>query len=288
MFDSLGKDLKYQWNHGGFWVRCIAICIAIFLLLNVIKIWFTFQNGGSPGIIYFDIIHSISLSSQWTDNFWRIWVWLTHIFVHEGFFHLLWNMMWLYWLTTIVSDLIGERHTRYIFFESALCGALFFVITAQWIPWYQTIQVHAYGASAAVMGLLFAAATISPNYATHFVIIGEVRIKYLAAVILILDLLFAGQASNTGGHFAHIGGALWGYLYVVLLRRGYQMDFFHSIQRKVVRKPRIRKKISMPKREQDVPSEDRLNKILDKIHQGGIQSLSQEEKAFLDRKSQEH
>ncbi len=285
MFDSLFKDLKYQWTTGNFWVRSIGISVAIFVMLNLVKALFTFQNNGIAGVVYDDIIHSISMSSNWKSNLIQFWVWLTHIYVHEGFFHLLWNMLWLYWFANIVEDLIGARHAKFIFFESAFCGGLFFVIAAQWIPWYQHSEVHAYGASAAVNGMLFAAATISPGYTIRLVLIGDVQIKYIALVVLILDLLFAGQQSNTGGHFAHLGGALWGYLYVILLRRGISMDFTSPLKKK--EKTRIRKNIRMHKPNTDPPAEDRLNKILDKIHQHGIQSLSSEEKQFLDQKSKE-
>lgn len=108
MFDSIYKDLKYKIRTGGFWMRCILLNVSIFVLINILKAWFTFQNGTSPGIEYYDIIHSVSLSSEWLYNFTHFWVWITHFFVHEGFFHLLWNMLWLYWLANIVDDLIGK------------------------------------------------------------------------------------------------------------------------------------------------------------------------------------
>ncbi|MBK8956678.1 MAG: rhomboid family intramembrane serine protease [Saprospiraceae bacterium] len=289
MFDSILKDIRYKLKTGGFWIQCIAICIVVFLLLNVLKAWFTFSNGGIAGVAYYDIIHSVSLSSEWMDNVWHIWVWLTHIFVHEGFFHLLWNMMWLYWFAGIVEDLIGHRHSKYIFFEAALFGALVFLISAQFIPWYKHIEVHAYGASAAVNGLLFAAATISPTYNIRLFIFGNVQLKYLAMIILVLDILFAGQNSNSGGHFAHLGGALWGYLYIVFLRKGIQMDFIQQFS--IPKSTKKSRTVKFQKRESghdsEKPGEDRLNKILDKIHKQGIQALSEEERSFLDRRSKE-
>lgn len=289
MFDSIVKDIRYKLQTGGFWIRCIAICIAVFLLLNILKAWFTFSNDGLAGEAYFDIIYSVSISSEWIDNIWRIWVWLTHIFVHEGFFHLLWNMMWLYWFAAIVEDLIGIRHAKYIFFEAALFGALAFILSAQFIPWYQHMEIHAYGASAAVNGLLFAAATISPTYNIRLLIFGNVQLKYLALVILILDILFAGQNSNTGGHFAHLGGALWGYLYIVLLRKGVDMDVLKLIT--FQQKKKKHKTIPFHRKPKmhgnEKPAEDRLNQILDKIHKQGIQALSEDEKSFLDHQSKE-
>ncbi len=291
MFDSIYKDLKYRILTGGFWVRCIVLCVAVFLLVNLFKAYFTFSNEGFPGETYYDIIHGISLSSVWKDNFLFPWVWITHIFLHEGFFHLLWNMLWLFWLGSIVEDLIGRRHAILLFFECAIVGGIFFILSASLFPWYKEIEVHAYGASAAVIGLLFAAATISPGYEIRLILIGPVQIKYIALVVLILDLLFAGQNSNSGGHFAHIGGAFWGWLYISLLRKGISMDAWVDAiaepekSKKV--KTNFKKQASSKSDNKPIPKEDTLNTILQKIKTQGINALTKEEKEFLDNISKE-
>jgi membrane associated rhomboid family serine protease len=291
MFDSIYKDLKYRIQTGGFWVRCIVLCVAVFILVNLCKAYFTFSNGGFPGEIYYDIIHGISLSSVWKDNFIYPWVWITHIFLHEGFFHLLWNMLWLFWLGAIVEDLIGRRHAILIFFECAIVGGIFFILSTSLFPWYNWLEVHAYGASAAVTGLLFAAATISPTYEIRLILIGPVQIKYIALVVLILDLLFAGQNSNSGGHFAHIGGAVWGWLYIVLLRQGIAMDAWVDWIADKDRPRTVKTKFNnpqKPKKEHKIPpKEETLDKILHKIKTKGIDTLSKEEKEFLDHISKE-
>lgn len=299
MFESLYKDLLYRIRVGGFWVRCILICVAVFLVINLVRAYFTFTNDGFPGVLYYDIIHSISLSSTWKQDLLFPWVWITHIFLHEGFFHLLWNMLWLYWLGGIVEDLIGSRHAILIYFEAAIVGGIFFVISTTLFPWYKGIEVHAYGASAAVCGLLFAAATISPKYEVRLILIGNVQIKYLALVVLILDLLFAGENSNSGGHFAHVGGAFWGWMYITLLRSGIAMDSWLDwfkgdpvkfSNRKIMTKFENQK--SKPSKNQTqnstvIPKEEKLNKILDKIKTQGMDKLSTEEKEFLENISKE-
>ncbi len=316
MFESIYKDVRYRIRTGGFWLRTILLCIVVFLIINLVKAYFTFTNEGFPGEVYYDIIHSISLSSVWKDNFIFPWVWITHIFLHEGFFHLLWNMLWLYWLGAIVEDLIGKRHAILIFFESAIVGGIFFIISATLFPWYKGIEVHAYGASAAVCGLLFAAATISPKYEISLILIGNVQIKYIALVVLILDLLFAGQNSNSGGHFAHVGGAFMGWLYITLLRRGIAMDgwmdWFKSDNKTITlfNKPTSKqfnpkssvgtiktqfgnKQSNLPTvgRQSNnppvIPKEEKLNKILDKIKNKGMNAMTTEEKEFLENISKE-
>jgi membrane associated rhomboid family serine protease len=292
MFESIYKDLRYRIQTGGFWIRCIVICIAVFLVINLIRAYFTFVNDGFPGAIYFDIIHHISLSSEIMKDLIFPWVWLTHVFLHESFFHLLWNMLWLFWLGAIVEDLIGKRHAQLIFFESAIFGGIFFIISTHLLPWYYGLEIHAYGASAAVCGLLFAAATISPKYEVKLFLIGDVQIKYIALVVLILDLLFAGENSNSGGHFAHLGGAFWGWAYISMLRKGIAMDAWLNIFNKSdSKKQRNFSNSGFQKKQQRkdpvIPKEEKLNKILDKIKNNGIESLNSEEKEFLDHLSQE-
>ncbi|MBP8726607.1 MAG: rhomboid family intramembrane serine protease [Saprospiraceae bacterium] len=287
MFASIIRDVRYKLQTGGFWVRTIALSAVVFVMINLIKSLFSFVDDGTAGISYYDVLHSVAISSNWRDDWWKLWTWVTHVFVHEGFFHLLWNMLWLYWLSSIVEDFIGRRHAISLFFQSAIAGAFLFVLTAQWLPWYRGMEVHAIGASAAVNGLLFAAAAISPNYTLRLLLIGNVQIKYLAVVVLLLDLLFAGQQSNSGGHFAHLGGATWGYLYIILLRKGYNLRFPETLRRPKPPVRTFRKAPPPPKRKVPVPGEDRLNKILDKIHQQGMESLTQEERDFLDRASQQ-
>jgi membrane associated rhomboid family serine protease len=296
MFDSIYKDIQYRIRTGGFWVRCIALCIAVFLIINLVRAYFTFTNDGFPGVLYYDIIHSISLSSTLKHDLYFPWVWITHIFLHEGFFHLLWNMLWLFWIGSIVEDLIGSRHAILIFFETAIAGGIFFIISAALFPWYKGIEVHAYGASAAVTGLLFAAATLSPKYEVRLILIGNVQIKYLALVVLILDLLFAGENTNSGGHFAHIGGAFWGWMYITLLRNGYAMDSWLSLFKRRTKNAASKytenRRFNSPGKKQSntpapIPKEEKLNKILDKIKTQGMEKLTSEEKDFLEHISKE-
>lgn len=285
MFDSIYKDLSYRIRTGGFWLRVIVLCVIVFIAINLLKSYFSFSNAGFPGEIYYDIINSICLSSDLWHNIKFPWVWITHVFVHEGFFHLLWNMLWLYSLSSIVEDLIGRKRAIIIFFEAAIFGGLFFLLSTQILPWYQGIEVHAQGSSAAVIGLLFAAATISPDYGIRLLFLGNIPIKYLALAVLILDLLFAGQNNNSGGHFAHIGGAFWGWAYISLLRKGVAMDawldyFSKNDNQRQLKRPSVQKRTQF---KPPVSKEEKMNAILDKIRLLGIEKLSKEEKDFLDQ-----
>jgi len=266
------------------WV--IVISVFVFVALQISASYHQFSAEKSTEI-YHPLLRWLSLSSSWHDDLIHPWVWLTHLFTHQSFFHLLWNMLSLYWFGMIVEDLIGQRHAIRIFALAGLAGALLFMLSCEILPWMKYEHLIAYGASASVMGLLFAAAALSPDYQLTLLLIGRVSIKYIALAWLVLDLLFVGQNSNSGGHAAHIGGALAGYLYIVVLRSGLSFKRqskkpLHpkrqAISTRTVAAPDVKKNQS------DV--ESRLNAILDKIKNNGIHSLTDDEKKFLDQLSE--
>ncbi len=291
MFSEIIKDVKYQIRIGGPWVRIILLCAAVFFIVNIIKSYFIFSQQGLNTNDYQTILKYIVLSSSIWHNFIFPWVWITHLFVHEGLFHFIWNMVALYWFGLIVEDFIGRRAALIIFFEGGIVGGIFFLLSCQVIPWYQNQGSHitAYGASAGIMALLFAAAKISPNYNIRLLLIGNVPIKYLALVLLVLDLLFMSQ-ENTGGHIAHIGGALFGYLYIFLLRKGISLDPGKLFVPKLnsPKKSKYQQKKQQTKKAPIVANdnkEERLNQILEKIKREGIEVLTAEEKLFLEEMS---
>ncbi len=289
MFTELYDDLKYQIRTGGFSVLVILICVAVFIIANIFN---SFQNlSHSSNLIGENIfLKYISLSQDVMFNIKHFWVWITHLFTHVSFFHLLFNMINLYWFGMIVEDLIGQKHFKLLFFLSGIFGGIFFLISTLIFPWYQGQTVIAYGASSAIMGLIFAATAISPNYNLRLILFGNVSIKYIALVLIILDLLFIGQNDNTGGRAAHIGGAIFGFIYILLLRQGFDLTTIFKFHKRS--KIKTIKNISNDSSSSSfniVPlkkkSEFNLDQLLEKIKAKGIQSLSQEEKTFLDQQS---
>jgi len=288
MFDDLSKELKYQIKAGGFWIQSIIANVAIFIIVNISNSYESFSHSTHETTSN-SILKYLSLSSNLHFDIFHPWVWITHIFTHQSVFHLLWNMLNLYWFSLIVQDLIGRKHAITIFFESGILGGIFFLMASSLLPWSSHQDVIAYGASASVMGLLFAAATISPNYELTLLFIGRVAIKYIAVAFLVLDLLFVGQTQNSGGHAAHIGGALMGYMYIILLRHGYRLSPIDWFTKRKTRQKRISSTsqnllsgVSVKNKNTTDP-ELRMNQILDKIKQSGIQSLNMDEKNFLDQ-----
>jgi membrane associated rhomboid family serine protease len=248
-----------------------------------------------------DFIRYLSLSSDLVTDIKHPWVIITHMFVHVGFWHFLFNMLFLYWFGRIVGDFLGDRRVLPLYLLAGFFGALVFLITA---PFYASTPVIAMGASAAVMGIIAAAGAIAPDYIFRLLFIGDVKLKYIVFGLLLLDLIGIANMSNTGGHFAHIGGFIFGYGFVHMLRQGtdisepvnHLIKKMHSIfttsdpasSRKSKAKVFVRHKSAEIKAKAgkkrtvvEKNHQEKLDDILDKIKASGYDSLNAEEKEFL-------
>lgn len=310
MFASIWSDIKREFEYGNTLTRVIIVNVVVFLLVNAIMISLYLFNRGIVPVFFYDLLHSFSLGKSWEHNLFHPWVIVTHMFLHQGFFHLLWNMLYLYWFGHIVGDLLGNHRVFPIYILGGLAGALVFFLTANYFP---NIGDYALGASAAVMAVAVTAGVMAPDYIIRLVIFGEIRLKYIVAVLLLLDLIGVATTTNSGGHFAHLGGALMGFAYAKMLRSGTDMatpvlrvlesfsnlgHFFRTGKRKQKRPgPRLayrNKSIAgsmSEKREASAVqhssgnNQERIDQILDKIRLSGYDSLSEDEKAFLNNLS---
>lgn len=290
MFQSIIQDVRNEFQKGNTITRLIFINLFVYIALNLL---YVFLHGAAPGL-YDDIRNVFALSNEWMHNLIHPWAWITHMFVHDRFWHILWNMLFLYWFGRIVGDLIGDHHMLPIYIYGGLLGGIAFVLTASTLG-YVSGTTFAIGASGATMAIVLAAGVIAPDYMMRLILIGSVKLKYIVLAILLLDVFRLAGSSNVGGHVAHLGGAAMGWFYIYSLRSGAEIgkpvmriqNFIMSI----LDGPNRRKKTSArvynirggaenpPDREDSV--QEKVDAILDKISQKGYDSLSEEEKEFL-------
>ena len=225
------------------------------------------------------------------------------MFLHKGFWHILWNMLLLYWFGRIVGDFIGNQRVLPIYLLGGLAGALIFFIAYNFTPLGRGQEVFALGASAAVMAMVVAAGVLSPDFIMRLLFLGDVKLKYIVGVLVFLDLLGIAGEANTGGHFAHLGGALMGGIFITQLNRGNDLSvpvnritdkifgFFTALfssgknlrveKRGKTRKTRTNARQNKGKHVKDESHQERVDSILDKIRESGYDSLTDEEKEFL-------
>ena len=317
MVTSIWEDVKREFSSGNMVTRLIIINIAVFVVINIVKLGFSITHAGEASSTngFDDFLHLFCMSSDGIYTLTHPWVPFTSMFLHEGFWHILWNMLFLFWFGKIVGGFIGDHHILPIYLLSGLAGGLAFYLSDTLI-YGQTN--FALGASGAVNGIILASAIIAPDYIMRLLFIGDVKLKYIVAVLIFLDLIAIADNVNTGGHFAHLGGALFGWFYIFQLRTGgidmsgpvnniigaFQAFFQNIINIFTGKKNKLRveykdtestTKATRPRRKmggfrskgnsksdtQDLSHQEKLDSILDKIKQNGYESLSAEEKEFL-------
>jgi membrane associated rhomboid family serine protease len=225
------------------------------------------------------------------------WTLITYMFTHKDIWHILFNMLWLYWFGRIFLEYLDQRKLVAVYLLGGISGAAVYVLSFNIFPAFSGIvnESVAIGASASVIAIVIAIAAYVPDYTVQLFLFGRIKIKYMALAIFVLTSLMDFSV-NSGGKLAHIGGALFGYLYTLNLKRGHDIgkgfnriiDFFATFF-----KPRKKLKVTYKKPASDydynkikADHQARINLILDKISKGGYDSLTREEKDTLFRESQ--
>jgi len=280
--------------------RLILINTLVFLVINVISqlMWlFGTEASGTDELSY--IGQFLALPSDLTSLGQMPWTMITYMFTQEGFFHLLFNLIMLYFGGTIFLEYLSERKLLTTYLLGGITGAIFFVGAFNLFPVFQhvTSEAVAIGASASVLAIFIAIATYVPDYTVHLFLFGRLKMKYLAIAFIGIDLLSI-QHGNPGGHIAHLGGALWGFAYAFQLKKGndfYRIfDWFKkpvtSSHRASMKYTTSRPGNSKPLSDVEynsrrVATQEQIDKILDKISKSGYSSLSADEKELLFKSS---
>jgi len=275
-------------------IQLILINLIVFIAIIISRV-FIFHLIGPEA--YATVLTYLAMPSN-VDNFiFKPWTLITYMFVHEGFFHIFFNMLFLYWFGgEVIKKFLGSDKVVGLYILGGIAGGLLYITLYNLLPLYQDRVANSilFGASAGVFAVVVGAATFRPNHIFVLLFIGPVRIKYIAIFYVILS--FANTVgSNAGGEIAHLGGAALGFLFIRQLQKGNDLGrfvirslkFFKSF---FVRQPKIKvsynKKASntshksQPKKTVKV-EQDEIDHILDKISQSGYDSLSSEEKQKL-------
>jgi membrane associated rhomboid family serine protease len=289
MFSSIWEDFKYQISRGTRLNQVILINVTAFVLILLVRVGFNMTQGvNATG--FGSATDLLSLHTNLKYILSHPWILITHMFVHITVMHILWNMLMLYWFGNIVGDLLGDRMIWSVYLTSGLMGALTIIFFSRVFN-YPSGEVIAYGASAAVMGFILVATIIAPDYILHLLLIGEVRLKFVALVVILIDLVGLAENNNTGGHIGHLGGAAGGALFVWFIRQGWTLPTWNKKKEPAKVIP-IRRAVATPSPVKKVPvsgvsntitkPQSEIDRILDKISAKGINSLTQEEKKTLE------
>jgi membrane associated rhomboid family serine protease len=274
-----------------------ALVFAVLIILRAVC--FIAQASG----VYTLVLRQLALSSDLLVLLRHPWTLLTYAFVHEGFLHILFNMLNLYWFGQLIREYLGDRRLVSLYVLGALVGALFFLLAYNFIPVLRPgLGLPVIGASASVTAIIVAAATLLPDYTFMLILLGPVKIKWIAVAVVLISL--AGiNGGNPGGEITHLGGALLGFVFVKQLKAGRDMgrpvvavgDWFgHLFQPRSSMKVTHRSPVSVgrsataaTKAAPSATPPEEVDLILDKISRSGYESLSKDEKQKLFRASQQ-
>lgn len=301
------EDIKKSWNTGGMLYKLIWVNVVVFVVINSAIVFTQLTDiqlpaSASGGYGLFTTAHLPTL-------LYRPWSMLTHMFAHKEIFHLLFNMMLLWWMGRMYVSEVGSRRLLSTYIMGGLAGFIVYAISVNVLPGLRKEEVSfAYGASAAIMAIFTATATLNPTKKIPFFLFGSVQLKYIALLYVLFDYfgILGESGLETGGRIAHLGGAAFGYFLIVYSRKGINIvrwleviiDMIMSslptsstpsfskkfnFTKSMRRKP---KETRPPKSDDDFNSErkereDRLDLILEKISRHGYDHLSKEEKKFL-------
>ncbi len=304
MLDSVWQDIKREYHTGNMVTRIIMVCVALFVAIGLIRV-FSQGVSTSDSSAYRWFLDLITVPSTWLGMLKEPWSLITYMFLHEGFWHLLWNMLWFYIFGRIFGDLLGDQRVLPLYLLAGLSGALAFLIYASMVG---QPMGHLIGASAAVSGVVIASAVVAPDYMIRLILLGNIPIKYIAVFRIVMDLLsLAGD--NAGGSVSHLGGVAFGWIFVWQLRQGTDLtsplqsliakirNWFSSPtgsradRRRKAQSRRSMKVVHQKSEPRDksgkarsAPKDDiqtKMDRILDKINEKGMDGLTQEEKDFL-------
>lgn len=279
------KDLKYKvFQSGNPIFFYIGINVLLFLIIAVTGV-FTWLSGKGNSIdpLVSEYVGLPVNISRLPERFYTVF---TYMFIHDGILHILFNMLGLFWFGNIFMNFLKSRQFHFVYLAGGIFGGLFAVAVLNLFPVYASglTGVTIVGASAAVMAIIFAAATLVPNYTIVLFIFGEVKIKWIAIVYFILDFLAIGSV-NAGGSLAHIGGALVGFVFIKRLQSG--SDWSKLFERKPKLKVvRNEKPVKKPAFKGGV-SQQEIDAILDKISTSGYDKLTAAEKEKLFKASKD-
>lgn len=280
-------NLKYQFARLSVAEKLIALNVAVYILNGLM----TFLLGLPSNYI----LRWFELPKDFFDFISQPWSLVTYSFFHGGLWHLFWNMVLLYFSARIFLNLFGPKKLINVYFLGVILGGLTFLLSYNVFPAFMGVQTALIGASAGVTAVLIFICAYIPNQEVRLFFF-NVKLWYIGAFFVLIDLIQIPTSGNAGGHLAHLGGAFLGYIYARQLLRGRDIgegfskfldslgQLFKKREKKAPLRTVYRKSASREKASKDFDKEAKQRKIdsiLDKISKSGYESLSKAEKDFL-------
>ncbi|HKJ32428.1 MAG TPA: rhomboid family intramembrane serine protease [Balneolales bacterium] len=274
--ESFGSAFKRIYNSWPVALRTIITINVVVFLVQVL-------SGRAFDNTY--IVPYLGFVTSWKTALFQPWRIVTYMFLHATIWHILFNMLWLWWMGRAVEETLGSRLFIVIYFGSGIGGALIDVLVSPFIGTSLVI-----GASGAVFGILVAFAVLYPRMPIQLILLPPIEARYVVAGLIAIEVLFLGSSDHVA-RVVHLGGALAGYLIVKSYYKGYDYNrLFYAFdglwQRmkgpKVSHSAKNKHMKSVSNADVvDEKDQSELDRILEKISKTGYEGLTDEEKRIL-------
>lgn len=280
------NNLVGQYKQLSIVLKIIVINTLIFLIVYLGSFFFKLP----PSIF----VSWFVLPTSFLEIVFQPWSFVTYAFLHAGFWHLFWNMYLLYWFGLYVLNLFTSKRFLTIYLLGAINGGLFYVLAYNFFPVFNNISSNLMGASAAVLAIVIFIATYTPEAMVR-IFTFRIKLWQIGLVMVLLDLLQLPSSGNAGGLIAHMGGAIFGYVYAIQLKKGNDIgiwfenlidtvvNLFKSNKHKHFKQVHKTKQTATKKTKRNPTNNHqiKIDLILDKIGKSGYDSLTKAEKDFL-------
>jgi membrane associated rhomboid family serine protease len=291
LFKTLEQDIKSSFKNGNTLMQLIIINVMVFLLMATIRLVlagkFTPASLDEPSA--FNVFFSwVAMPLNALDFIYKPYTVFTYQFIHLNIFHLIGNLIFLYGFGSILEGYIGNKQTLAIYIYGGIAGAIITTLLCTFIPNID-IQLPLIGASASVAALAVAAATINPRHEIRLLLIGPVQLYILVLGFLLINMLSVASYTNLPGCLSHIGGAAFGYLFIIQFQKGNDwsvglnklIEAIKSLNKPKKLKVSFRNPTMDHKSKLNAQPDEKIESILKKIKRSGYDSLTKEEKDYL-------
>ncbi len=290
---SMQNEILNTFKKGSMLTKVIYINVALFLIVAVLDLFFE------------EFYRYLCVPGDLSELKFQPWSILTYMFLHTSFWHLLMNLLWLFWFGKMFLLYFNGKQYLAVYLLGGFAGVVLHLGADYLLK--NPNPSYMLRASAAAMSVAFAVAAYKPDFIMHLLFIGPVKIKYIVLVVFILDVLGLAGSMKEGmngtdgvAHFAHMGGSFFGLWFGYRIRNGKDItrsfnnflnNFFTwiSSDKNKSRNPRMKVKkdrSTKPKSDWEfnkdkADDQKEIDRILDKISKNGYGSLTKAEKEFL-------
>ena len=272
--------LKRRFKYAGIVEQLIYINLVVFILVFVTNTFgYLFEAQSNV------LVSWLSLPASFDDFILKPWTILTYGFLHVGFLHILFNLIALYYIGHLFKNYFTSKQLLNFYIYGTVFGGVLFLLSYNFFPVFSSQKDNnvLLGASAGISAIFIGIATYMPNYELKFPLIGFIKLWMLAAIWVLMDIIQI-PVSNAGGHIAHLGGAILGFMYVSSASN-VKLDILNPLKNLFKKKSSLRtvykSKTTVTKPARKTKNQQEIDSILDKISKSGYDTLSKEEKDFL-------